>query len=115
MRAILLCCGMLVLSACSASSREKIAADACVAEINSRLSGKTFMVDAQKLTESAKESAKDTLQLAAPIVFNRRTNEEYTQTVDCRVRLDAAAPSVIFLQFNWSMEDLKKAGTPAQG
>jgi hypothetical protein len=116
MRAIFLCCAIVMLAACSSASREKDAAQACMKEIDSRLADKVYVVDPQVLAGSAKELSKDSLQLEAPIIFNRRSNEEYTQTVDCRVRLDAGAPpAVIFLQFNWSVEDLKKSGATPQG
>lgn len=112
MRIIAVFCCLLALSACT--SRERSAADACVAEITSRLAGKTFDVDAKQLAESAKVLDADSLQLEGPIVFDRGFAKEYAQTLDCRVRIDGSTANVIFLQFNWSMEDLKKAGQPAQ-
>jgi hypothetical protein len=112
MRAIVLPCLFLLLSACGGASRERLAADACMSEINKRLAGKNIDVDVRQLAASATVSADDTLQIAGPIVFDRGLGSEYAQTIDCRVRLDANVPSVIFLQFNWSMDDLKKADRP---
>lgn len=94
------------LAACGAT-RERIAADACLAEAIARLQGKRIDVDVGKLAASASANAPDTFQLSAPIVFDRGLSGEYSQTLECRVRFDAEQPSVIFLQFNWNMEDVK--------
>lgn len=114
MRTIVVFCCVLMLAACSSNSREHQAADACVAEISKRLSGKTFEVDANQLAASAKVQDADSLQLAGSIIFDRGFAKEYAQTLDCRVRFDGSVANVIFLQFNWSMEDLKKAGQPGE-
>ena len=102
--------GMLgLLSACGGGSREQLAADTCMREVESRLSGKRIDVDVGKLAASATSVAPDTLQLSAPIVFDRNTSAEYTQTIQCRVRFDAAVPSLLFLQFDWNIDDVKKS------
>lgn len=95
------------LAACGVS-RERSAADACLADADTRLQGKSYEVDVDALAASATSNAADTYQLSAPIVFDRGLSSEYRQTLECRVRFDAEQPSVIFLQFNWSMEDVKQ-------
>ena len=108
MRDVLLLTFLGLLSACGGASRERIAADTCMREVESRLAGKRIDVDVGQLAASATSIAADTLQLSAPIVFDRDTSGEYTQTIECRVRFDAAVPSLLFLQFNWNMDDVKK-------
>lgn len=108
MRNALLLCLSGFLVACGAAGRERGAADACLVEVNKRLTGKRFDVDVDRLAASAMSIAPETLQLSAAIVFDRGLAREYTQTIECRVRLAADAPTVIFLQFNWNMDDVKK-------
>lgn len=110
MRHAILLLLVILLSACG-NNEHRRAATACMAEVDNRLAGKHFEVDIGRLTDSAVAESAGTLQLSAPIVFDRGSASEYTQTVECRVRLDTAAPTVIFLQFNWSMDDVKKAGS----
>ena len=100
---------IFLLTACGGTSRERIAADTCMQEVESRLAGKRFEADVKRLAASATSISADTLQLSAPIIFDRGSAEEYTQTIECRVRLDAASPSLLFLQFNWNIDDVKKA------
>lgn len=108
MRHALLPCLFGLLVACGAASRERGAADACMVEVNNRLTGKRFDVDVDKLAASATSIATETLQLSVPILFDRGLASEYTQTIECRVRLVPGPVSVIFLQFNWNMDDVKK-------
>lgn len=96
----------LLLAACADANRD--AADACMAEIRSRLAGKDITVDVDRLAGAATPDGSGTL-LTAPIVFDRGLASEYTQSIECRVRVEAGKPSVIFLQFNWSMDDVKKS------
>jgi hypothetical protein len=107
MRLALLPIPLLLLAACG-NTVHRNAAKACLAEVDTRLAGKLFDVDVDQLTASAVSQAAETLQLSAPIVFDRGRPTEYTQIIECRVRLDAESPTVIFLQFNWSMDDVKK-------
>lgn len=100
---------LLVLVSACGNNVHRQAARACLAEVDNRLEDKQFDVDVGQLTNSAVTQAADTLQLSSPIVFDRGRASEYTQIIECRVRLDADAPTVIFLQFNWSMDDVKKA------
>ncbi len=102
---LVMCVGLV---ACG-SSRERSSAEACVTEAGERLQGKRFQVEADALAASAKQNAADTFQLSAPIVFDRGLSSEYSQTLECRVRFDGEQASVIFLQFNWNMADVKQA------
>ncbi|MEO8011115.1 MAG: hypothetical protein ABI650_05680 [Dokdonella sp.] len=105
MRNVLLLAMCMGLAACGVS-RERVAADACLAEAGTRLQGKRIDVDIDKLAASASTNAPETYQLSAPIVFDRGLSSEYSQTIECRVRFNAEQPSVIFLQFNWNLDDL---------
>ncbi len=97
-----------LLAACS-ESRETRAANACVAEVGNRLAGRNVTLDAKALAATVAPAADGMLQVSGPIVFDRGLSGEYTQTLDCRVRFEADAPVVIFLQFNWSMDDVRKS------
>jgi len=108
MRLILLACLSLSLLACGDSGGNKAAVDACLAEADNRLAGKTFEIDARQLTASAAqaEGGDGMLQLSTTIVFDRGLASEFTQTFNCKVRMDAAGASVISLEFIWNMKDL---------
>ncbi|HET9031656.1 MAG TPA: hypothetical protein VFN25_01995 [Dokdonella sp.] len=109
MRPILAICIFLLLSACAGSGPGKAAADACVAEANQRLQGKTFDLDAAKLAASAAQEAgtTDIWHLSTPVVFDRGLASEFTQNFKCKARVDAGKANVISLEFIWAMEDLK--------
>ena len=96
------------LSACGGGGINRQAADACMKEVGSRLAEKRYEVDVDRLAASAAPNAANTLQLSAPIVFDRSTDTEYTQTIQCRVRIDPAGPTVVFLQFDFNMDDVFK-------
>jgi hypothetical protein len=99
----------LAVTACGDKHNDQAAA-ACSAEIATKLSGKTYEIDTADLAQHVKAEATDTLLLSSTIVFDKGLSKEYKQTYDCRVRFDKAdVPSVIFLEFNWNKEDLKKA------
>lgn len=108
MRSILLASLILSLCACGGAGGNKAAVDACLAEANSRLAGKSFEIDAEQLASSAvpAEGGEGMLQLSTPIVFDRGLSSEFTQVFKCKVRKDAAGASVIALEFIWSMDDL---------
>ncbi len=108
MRRATLLVSVAVLSACGGGGINRQAADACMNEVGGRLDGKRYEVDVDRLAGSAAPNAANTLQLSAPIVFDRGTDTEYTQTIQCRVRIDPAGPTVVFLQFDWNMDDVFK-------
>lgn len=95
-----------LLSACGNPNRG--AADACMAEIRGRLADKSIEVDVDRLADSAAPVGAATV-LTAPIVFDPGLASEYTQQVECRVREENGEPAVIFLQFNWSIDDVRKS------
>ncbi|MEO7199364.1 MAG: hypothetical protein ABIY56_04015 [Dokdonella sp.] len=99
----------VLLSACAAD-RAHTAADVCIDEATSKLADKRVDYDRKQLAASARETAPDTWQISAPLVFDAGLASEYTQILDCRVRFDdSGAPSVLFMQFNWSMDDVRKS------
>lgn len=107
---LLLAAAILMMTACSGGGRVEQAADTCLADVKNRLNGKTFDVDRSKLVASVatQDAAKDTLDLSAPIVFDRGLASEFTQTLRCTVRFDGQTPSIINLQFLWELGELKK-------
>ncbi len=109
MRNIVVALASTVLLAGCAASREEQAAEACGKEIQTRLAGRNYEVSAKDLAAHAAAEGPDILRLASTIVFDKGLSSEYRQTVDCRVRFEnGKPPAVIFLQFNWSMDDVKK-------
>ncbi|HMM66564.1 MAG TPA: hypothetical protein PKC03_06450 [Dokdonella sp.] len=112
MRFILATFLALLLGACGGAGRAQMAADACVAEANQRLSGKSYEIDSEKLVASAKDvpNVADTLQVSGPVIFDRGLGTEYTQMLNCKVRIDGKSASVIAIEFIWSMKDLKMGG-----
>lgn len=89
------------LTACGDDAGRR-AAKACASEASSRLAGKTFEIDLGTLV--AKPADGGVIGVTGPVVFERNLPGEYVQTLECRVRFDGDAPSVIFLQFNWTMD-----------
>lgn len=112
MRPILVSC-LLLLAGCGDSSTGKVAADACVTEINQRLAGKTFEFDKGNLATSAKleSGANDIWHLSTQIVFDRGLSTEFTQNLNCKVRVDKGSASVLSMEFIWAMKDLKLDGS----
>jgi hypothetical protein len=99
----------LAIGACG-NNRNDQAATACNAEIGKRLAGKTYEIDVGDLATHAKTESADTLLLSSTAIFDKGLTTQYKQTYDCRVRFDkSGTPSVIFLEFIWTKEDLKKA------
>jgi hypothetical protein len=102
--------GICSLVACSSGGREGLAATACENAIRAKLVDKSFVLDRAEMIKTAKAEASDTLLLQPTVTFDKGLSSEFKQIVDCRVRIEANQQvSVIFLQFNWSMDDLKKA------
>jgi hypothetical protein len=99
----------LSVGACGNGRNDQAAA--CSTEIGTRLAGKSYEIDVGDLARRAKSEAADTVVLSSTAVFDKGLSTQYKQTYDCRVRFEnASTPSVIFLEFNWNKEDLKKAG-----
>jgi hypothetical protein len=99
---------LLLLAGCG-NSRNNAAADACSKSIADKLTGKTFYLDRSDMAGHAKDEPGGVLYIASTIVFDKGLSTQYAQTFDCRVRLTDGKPSdVIYLQFNWNKDDLKK-------
>ncbi len=99
----------LAIGACG-NSRNDQAATACSTEIGKRLAGKTYEIDVGDLARHARSESADTVVYSSTATFDKGLTTQYKQTYDCRVRFDKSdTPSVIFLEFNWNKEDLKKA------
>ena len=99
---------LLLLAGCG-NSRNKAAAEACSKSIAEKLTGKSFYLDRSDMAGHAKDEPGGVVYIASTIVFDKGLSTQYAQTFDCRVRLDEGKPSdVIYLQFNWNKDDLKK-------
>lgn len=108
MRSMLVFGLTLILCACGGSGGNQAAVDACLAEANNRLAGKSFEINAEQLAASAvkADDGDGMLHLSTPIVFDAGLASEFTQIFKCKVRQDASGTSVISLEFIWSMDDL---------
>lgn len=80
-------------------SIESRAAEACADAAKERAEGKLLAVDLDVLTKSATADNKDELRLQAPITFDTGLQSQYTQTLDCRVRISDGAPQVVGVIF----------------
>lgn len=93
----------LALSGCQGSQVAQ-AVNACEADINTRLSGKTFALAKSELQQSAKNEGADIVAMNATVTFDAGLPTESKQIVDCKVQFDLkgkAPPSVIHVQFTW--------------
>lgn len=95
MRPILASLLLLLLVACGGSGPSKLAANACVAEVNQRLAGKTYDIDTASLATSAKQEngAGDIWHLSTQIVFDRGLSTEFTQNSTARPASTMARPA----------------------
>lgn len=99
---------LLLLAGCG-NSRNDAAIEACSKAIADKVTGKSFTLDRKDMGNHAKDESVDVVAIASTIVFDKGLSTEYQQTFDCRVRLDKDKVSdVIYLQFNWNKDDLKK-------
>lgn len=109
MRAPIVAVAMAVLLSACGGGREETAARACESAVRTKLAGRTFELDVKSMASKAKAESGDILSLNGEIVFDKGLTSEYKQTLDCKVRFEGdKEPSVILLQFNWSMDDVKK-------
>lgn len=109
MRAAMVAIAMAVLLGACGGGREETAARACESAVRNKLAGRTFELDVTSMARKAKAESNDIISLNGRIVFDKGLTSEYKQTLDCKVRFeDGKEPSVILLQFNWSMDDVKK-------
>ena len=99
----------LLLAACG-GGRSDAAADACGKAIADKLAGKTFSLDRKDMAARAKDESADVVLVGSTITFDKGLSTEYQQTFDCRVRIGKST-DVIYLQFNWSKDDLKKVNS----
>lgn len=109
MRTLAVILVLATLSGCGGSGPAQRAADACMAEVDQRLAGKTYEVDAEifRASATAEKDSGDTLLLSAPIVFDRGLASEFTQMLKCKARDGGNTASVLSMEFIWNMEDLK--------
>ena len=106
---LLLATGCLLLLAGCGNSRNNAAVDACSKAVADKVTGKSFTLERKDMANHAKDESTDVVSIASTIVFDKGLSTEYQQTFDCRVRFDKDKVSdVIYLQFNWNKDDLKK-------
>jgi len=106
---LLLATGCALLLAGCGSSRNNAAIDACSKAIADKVTGKSFTLERKDMGNHARDESADVVAIASTIVFDKGLSTEYQQTFDCRVRFDKDKVSdVIYLQFNWNKDDLKK-------
>ena len=102
---------LLLLAGCG-NSRNDAAIDACSKAIADKVTGKTFTLERKDMGSHARDESADVVSIASTIVFDKGLSTQYQQTFDCRVRFDKDKVSdVIYLQFNWNKDDLKKVNS----
>jgi len=115
LRALLAAACLLGLAGCG-NQRNDTAADACRGAIAGKLGAKSFSLDRGDMAKRARDESPEVVAIASTIVFDKGLSTEYSQTFDCRVRLENGKPaSVIGLQFNWNKDDLKKVNADTGG
>ena len=106
-RVLVIACA-LVLAGCG-GGREQQAAKACEDAIRNKLAGRGVDIDLKDFAAHATPEDGGTLLLRSIIIFDKGLSSEYKQTAECKVRFEPGKEAaVIFLQFNWSMDDVKK-------
>lgn len=114
-RALLAVAAWLALAGCG-NPRNEAAADACRGAIAEKLGAKSYSLDRADMVKRARDESPGVVAISSTIVFDKGLSTEYSQTYDCRARLENGKPaSVIGLQFNWSKDDLKKVNTESGG
>lgn len=100
---------VLLLTACGGSGPSKLAADVCIVEVNQRLAGKTFDLDAGNLATSATQEngSGNIWHLSTQVIFDRGLSTEFAQKLNCKVRVENDKASVLSLEFIWAIKDLK--------
>lgn len=86
------------LAGCGDSPAARAAA-ACADAAKERAEGKLLAVDPKALEQSAASEGKDALRLRAPVTFDTGLQSQYTQTLDCRVKLTDGKAQVIGVTF----------------
>lgn len=99
---------VLMLAACG-GGREREAAKACEDAVRAKLGNRNYQVDLAKLAAGATDEGTDIMHLASEVIFDKGRSNEYSQTLDCRVRFEPGKPpSVISLGFDWRPKDQKR-------
>lgn len=88
----------VALGGCGGSIESRAAA-ACADAAKERAEGKLLAVDIDALAKNATAEGKDELRLQAPITFDTGLQSQYSQTLDCRVRITDGAPQVVGVTF----------------
>lgn len=97
----------LLLSACGGGPAD-VAAKACVAEVATRMAGKSYDVNPKDFASNAQSESADTFLLKAPVTFDKGLTTEYKQACQCRARVDKAGATVLFMQFDWDNAGLRQ-------
>ena len=106
--------GALALSTLSfvgcGSNRNDEAVDTCLKAAADKLADKRYELDRKDMAAHVVQESADTVFITTPATFDQGLSSQYKQTFECRVRFETGKPpSVIWLQFAWNKEDLKKA------
>lgn len=91
----------LVLLAGCGGAREDIAVEACAAELTTKLTGKTFVLDKADMLAKSKPEGNDVVNISSQVTFDPGLPAEYKQGYECKARLAGGNASVISLTFSW--------------
>ena len=87
-----------ILAGCGGSPASRAAA-ACEEAAKERAEGKMLSVDLKALEQSMANEGKDVLRLQAPVTFDTGLQSQYTQTLDCRVKVTNGGLHVVRVTF----------------
>ncbi|MEB2314613.1 MAG: hypothetical protein OZ919_00765 [Xanthomonadaceae bacterium] len=87
-----------VLAGCSSSPASR-AALACEEAAKERAEGKMLSVDLKALEQSMVNEGEDVLRLQAPVTLDTGLQTQYTQTLDCRVKVANGELHVVRVTF----------------
>lgn len=88
-----------LLAGCSGGG-DSAAVAACSAELDAKLSGKSYKVDRADMAAQAKTQG-DITSITSAVTFDAGLPSESTQTFDCRARTAGGKTEVIAFNFNF--------------
>jgi len=76
------------------------AVEACSAELDAKLSGKSYKVDSADMAAKAKAEG-DVVSISSTVTFDAGLPSESSQTFDCKARTAGGKTEVIAFNFNF--------------
>lgn len=90
----------LLLGGCG-GGREDQAVEACSAELATKMTGKSYVLDKSDMAAKAKPDGDNVLNITSQVTFDAGLPGEYKQSFECKARFDGGKATVISLTFSW--------------